>query len=67
MKQLAKYYINPPIKKALESLMVTIPLYEIGLDIGLSETSLRAFLKGKGLKEESYRKVENFLKGRNEI
>lgn len=67
MKQLAKYYINPPIKKALESLMVTIPLYEIGLDIGLSETSLRAFLKGKGLKKESYEKVENFFKERNEV
>ena len=66
MKQLVKYYINPPIKKALESLIMTIPLYEIGLDIGLSETSLRAFLKGKGLKKESYEKIENFFKERIE-
>ena len=67
MKPLVKHYINPPIKKALESLMVTMPLYEIGLDIGLSETSLRAFLKGRGLKEENYRKVENFFRERNEV
>ena len=67
MKGLPKYYISPPLKKALESLMKTIPLYEIGLDIGLSETSLRAFLKGASLKKENYEKVETFFKEREEL
>ena len=47
--------------------MKTIPLYEIGLDIGLSETSLRAFLKGASLKKENYEKVETFFKEREEL
>ena len=65
MRELSKKFITPPIKEALESLSVTFPMYELSLDIGISETSLRSFLKGKGLKDELYTKIIKFLISRD--
>ena len=62
MRELVKGYITPKAKKELETLAITIPYYEIALDIGISETSLRSDIKGKGLKKSLCDKVENYLK-----
>lgn len=57
-----KYYISPPLKKVMEEHKKSLSLYRIGLKIGLSDTSLRKFLKGGGLTKESYNKVLRYYK-----
>ena len=65
MREIVKGYVTAEIKKDIETLAQTVPMYEISLDIGISETSLRAFLKGKGLKKSLCEKVEKFVNERN--
>ena len=61
MKELEKFYITPKIKEKTERLLEHISTYDLALDIGISVTSLRSFILGKGLKEELFNKVAEFF------
>lgn len=58
-----KFYISPQTKEALGKLCPKVKsFYELALEIGISETSLRSFYKGGGLADKSYSKVVKVLK-----
>ena len=57
-----KFYITPQMKEDIGELCPKIKsFYELGLEIGISETSLRFFYKGGGLSKKSYDKIVKTL------
>ena len=53
-----KFYATPQVKEAIESVCPKQKsFYELALEIGISETSLRSFYKGGSLSKKSYTKV----------
>ena len=66
MRELKKYYINSTMKEGLVKQLMDTSTYNLALDIGISVTSLRSFLLGKGLKEELYFKIVNYLEKKHE-
>ena len=60
-----KVYISASLKGSLEKLQANSKKswYEIALDIGISQTSLRTFLKGGGISEKSFKKIKKLIEG----
>ena len=62
MRELEKSYITPNIKETLEKDWLSkSSMYEVALDIGVSVSTLRYFLRGQGVKEDTYNKIVEFL------
>ena len=57
--------VVPKLKDKILKLMKNDNLYSIGLDIGLSESTLRKILYGQKVNEKTIQKLTNYFEGRN--